>query len=577
MARVRSAILTVAIIAVAFAIYLANGEFLGSYDSMPNSLLAANALATGRLDLDDFRGSYFTALGGQYAFVEAPNGHLTSVFPIGTAIVAAPIELAFALMRAADPTAPPLTAAAAEPTRQHDEKLAAALLAALAVGLCWRCGLLLGTPWQAGIVTAVFAVGTPMWAIAAQALWQHGPVNLAVLALVFALLRAGRTTGRSATAWVGAAGLAAGLLPVIRPTALLFTLAAAAFVLATQRGRAGWFAAGATVGIAPGLAWNLAFFHTLVGGYGSNAAMFGGTLGSIATAFAGLLISPNRGLFVFAPVLLFSLVGFVRALRRGTRDALLLAMLAGACAALTVLYACFPGWWAGFTYGPRFLADTSAVAALLLVFAVPADPLRAARRSLAAALTAGAFVFAAFASLAIEFAGANGGAAGAEWNAVPVSVDLAPERVWDVDDSQIGRNVRGAFYRFAPPPPVAGAAATVVAVRLEPLAARGGRVIEARARVANDGPSTLAGYRSGRYGGQLRVRVRLTSSGAAPTEQLLYVGDAIAPGAVATAIGWIHVPAPPARWRIVCEPVLVGGAPVRERAPFALAGGGAQN
>jgi hypothetical protein len=55
------------------------------------------------------------------------------------------------------------------------------------------------------------------------------------------------------------------------------------------------------------------------------------------------------------------------------------------------------------------------------------------------------------------------------------------------------------------------------------------------------------------------------------------VGDAIAPGAVATAIGWIHVPAPPARWRIVCEPVLVGGAPVRERAPFALAGGGAQN
>jgi hypothetical protein len=569
-ARVRSAILTVVIVAAAFAGYLANGEFLGSYDSMPNSLLVQNAVATGRLDFDDFRNGYFTALGGAYAFVEAPNGHLTSVFPIGTAILTAPIELGFALARRADPSAPPLTSAANEPERQREEKIAAALVAALAVGLCWRCALLLGTPAQAAVATAVFAACTPMWAIASQALWQHGPVNLAVLALIDALLRADRSRGAAVAGWLAAAGLAAGVLPVIRPTALLFTLAAGAFVAWAHRARGGWFAGGLAVGIAPGVAWNLVFFHALAGGYGGNVALFGGNLATAAVAFAGLLISPNRGVFVFAPVLAFSLAGAVFAVRSRRRDAVLLAALGAACAGLVVVYAFFPTWWAGFTYGPRFLTDASAVAALLLIFVVPPDPLRAIRRSRATAALSAAFIVAAFASIVIEFAGANGGAAGSDWNAVPISIDLAPGRVWDAGDSQIRRNLLGAFYRFVPPPPPAPpaappAGASVVAFTRTPWPADPTAWSLIDARVANRGRAPLYGYLSGRYAGQFRLRVSLTGAhGEALSDQQLYVARTIAPGARGTATGLIRLPVPPLAYGIRCEPVVVGGTAVRE-------------
>jgi len=568
--RVRSAILTAVIIAAAFAAYLANGEFLGSYDSMPNSLLVQNALATGRLDFDDFRNGYFTALGGGYAFVEAPNGHLTSVFPIGTAIVTAPIELGFALARRSEQSAPPLTAAAGEPERQREEKIAAALVAALAVGLCWRCALLLGTPAQAAVATGVFAACTPMWAIASQALWQHGPVNLMVLALIYALLRAGRSSGAAAAGWLAAAGVAAGLLPVIRPTALLFTLAAAVFVGWAHRARGGWFAAGVAAGIAPGIAWNLAFFHTLAGGYGGNAARFGAGPGQAVTAFAGLLVSPNRGLFVFAPVLAFSLAGAARAVRSRRPEALLLAALGAASAALVLVYAFFPTWWAGFTYGPRFLTDASAVAALLLMFVVPAEPLRASRRSRATAVASAVFVVAAFASLVIEFAGANGGAAGSDWNAVPVSIDLAPARVWDAGDSQIRRNLLGAYDRFFPPPPAPPAAVSVVAFSGAARPANGAAWVPVDATVANHGRTPLYGYLSGRYAGQVRVRIRLTDARGVPfSEQQLYVAQTIAPGARGSAGGLIRLPPPPIAYGVRCDPIVVGGSILREAPPSA--------
>jgi hypothetical protein len=570
-AGVRTVIITAGFVVAALAIYLANGEFLGSYDSLPNSLLVLNAAETGRLDFDRFRNGYFHALGAQYAFVEAPDGHLSSVFPIGTAIVTAPIYAAFAVARAADPAAVPLTSPAAEPERRRDEKFAAALIAALAVGLCWCTARLLGTPVQAGVATAVFAVCTPMWSIASQALWQHGPVNLAVLATIYALLRAGRSAGAAQVRWVAFAGIVAGMLPVIRPTALVFSLAALAVVWAAQRPRAAWFAAGFGLGIAPGLAWNVIVFHSLAGGYGRDASSFGADLPRAAAAFAGLLISPSRGLFVFAPVLAFALAGAIRIARRRDRDDRIVLAFAAASVALVLVYAFFPTWWAGYTYGPRFLSDTAGIASLLLIGVIP-PALGAARRTGAATLGAAAFATAAFASLVIQFAGANGGAAGSDWNAVPVSVDLAPERVWDVRDTQIRRNVLGAFYRFFPPPAAAPVAASVVAVAMDPCSRDAHHDMHLRATLVNDGPVPLSGYASGRYGGQIRVRVRLTSAGTV-TEQQLYVAGTIAPSARETASGLVHIPAGPAIFSLELEPVVIGGPPVRA-VPYVARGGG---
>jgi hypothetical protein len=560
--RLRALAIGFCVVVASYAIYTSNGTFMGSYDSLPNSVLVPNALQTGRLDFDRFRATY-RGSPAEYAFVEAPNGHLTSIFPIGTALVSAPIYLAYAVAaKATGAPQPDLTAPAFEPLRERDEKAAAAFVAALSVALFLACALLLGTPVQAALATLVYAFCTPIWTIAAQALWQHGPVNLAVLAMIYALLRAARATRPPArAAWLAAAGVAAGLLPVIRPTAALFTLAALLFAAGAYRARAGWFVAGLALGIAPGVAWNLGFFYTLVGGYGGNARAFGSDPRHAAAAFAALLVSPSRGFFVYAPVLAFAFVGAWRALRNRTRDGMLLASLALACVMLAGLYACFDYWWAGYSYGPRFLSDASGVAALLLVGVIPTT----------ASLATGAFAATAFASLVVQFAGANGGAAGSEWNAVPISIDFAPQRVWQLHDSQIERNVRGAYDRFFPPVPVGPASATVTALHTAWRTSAGGDTyLVARATVVNDGSTPLFGYASGRYDGQLRVRVRLVDvRGSAPLpDQAIFVAPTIAPGASATATGLVRGARPSATYRTVWEPVIVGGDRVRERAPF---------
>src|SRR6202000_3120944 len=96
-------------------------------------------------------------------------------------------------------------------------------------------------------------------------------------------------------------------------------------------------------------------------------------IGGAIVALAGELISPNRGLLIYTPIVLFSIVGAIRAARIQTRDAARLVWLAGASVVLLLGYAFYPLWFGGWTYGPRFLTDTMPVACLLLVYAIPAS------------------------------------------------------------------------------------------------------------------------------------------------------------------------------------------------------------
>jgi hypothetical protein len=546
--------------AAALAVYLAGGPGPASYDSAPNSLLAFDLLEDHRLDFDRFRGGYLAAAGGGYAFVEAPNGHLASVFPIGTAIVTLPVYGALEIARRAAGDAPPIASPAFEPQRRGDERLAAAIVAALAAALCFLCAREIAGLGAALVTTAVYAVATPLWSTASQALWQHGPVNAVVLAMTYALFRAGRASEPAAGAgWVAAAGLCAGLLPVIRPTAVLFSLAAAIFVFTALRARGWWFVAAALAGVAPGVAWNAGFFHSVFGGYDANARAYAFAPLPALAALGALLVSPSRGLFVFSPVLLFAAAGAVRAWRSPGRNARLVVLLALASVALAVQYAFFRYWWAGYAYGPRFLTDVAAPAALALAYAVPKT-----LRSPVAAAFATAFAF----SAAVQFAGTASGAAGSDWNAVPVSIDRAPERVWAVADNQIERNLRATYVRFfawdvaRTPAYLRGLHVRVRA--LSPAVARAARgsTIAATARVRNDGPSRAYGYAGGVYVGQLRVRVRIVDArGRLVSEQALYVRGSPSSGEQAAAIGTLTMPPVPGTYTLVGDPVLVGIGP----------------
>ncbi len=559
-------LLGAAVFCLALTLYLSNGQTMGSFDSAPTSVLAFNLLERHRLDLDPFRGSYFAPLGGQYAFTEAPNGHLTSVFPVGTAILAFPLYAAIWAVDEARGAPPDLTSPGFEPQRRRDEKVVAAVLAALAVVAFEQCATLLAGPVRAALATGVFALATPMWTIGSQALWQHGPVNLCVLVMVYALLRATRSADAAQTQiWLGCAGLAAGFLPVVRPTALVFTLAGIAFALVTFRGRGALAVVAAAAGSLPGLLWNGYFFHSLVGGYAVNLGSFSASPPAIAGNLAGLLVSPSRGFLVYCPVALYAAAGAVRAARTPGADARLLMLLAGAAAALVVSYAGYTQWWGGYTYGPRFLTDVAAVTGLLVAF----RPGTSAHRPRTLRRRAGSAVFATALgwSVCVQFAGANSGAGGADWNAVPVSIDAVPERLWRVSDNQIERNALAAYVKdFAWNMTLGAAYRRGLAAHVVPFAApqpaRAGQAVIMSAVVRNDGTSRLYGYASGVYTGQIRIAVRIVDRfGRSGAEQNLYLAGSPEPTSSALATGTVVMPRLPGRYTLRARPVSLGFEP----------------
>jgi hypothetical protein len=538
-----------AIVAASFAIFTSNPAPVVSYDTAPNSLLAFNLWENHRLDLDRFRGGYLAASAGRYAFVEAPNGHLTSLFPVGAAIVTLPLYAVFELARRDRAHVPPLETAAFEPLRQRFEKLAAAAVAAVSVGVFLLCALEIASAWPAAVATAVYALGTSLWSTASQALWQHGPVNLLVLVMVYTLFRANRSRdGTRVVVWLVAAGLCAGLLPVVRPPAALFSLGGSIFAVWTFRERSGWFVAALALGAAPGLAWNAYFFHSPLGGYAPNLAAY--ALGpSALAAFGALLVSPSRGILVFSPVLAFAALGVARARHAHDRNARLVLLLAAACVALVVQYACFRYWWAGFAYGPRFLTDIVAVAALLVAYAIPRYP--------------AAFVPALLFSVGVQFVGVNSGAAGSDWNAVPVSIDERPNRAWQLGDNQIERNARAAYYHL-----FAWNIAATPEYRRD-LGASIAATSPASIRVVNDGRSTIYGYDSGVYAGQLRVLVRvLDARRRVYSEQQLYVRGTPRPGERSPVDGQLALPARPGLYVFEFTPMLVGGGTFDARSTY---------
>jgi hypothetical protein len=547
-----------AIFVATLTIYMANGETISSYDTAPSTLFAYNLLAYHTLDFDRFRHSYFDALGGGYAFVEAPDGHLSPVFPIGTALLTYPL---YAAMYALDPPGD-ITSPRFELRRARDEKRVAATIAALSAVLLYLCARLLGTPLQAGVVTALFAFGTDTWMTSSQALWQHGPVSLVTLGLIYALLRAARAApGRGRAGWLVLAGACAGFLPVIRPTALLFSLAGGAYALATFRRASVPFWIAAAGAVAPGIGWNLAVFHVLSGGYAVNLPAYDFAPADVAVAFAGLLVSPSRGLLVFTPLVVFAVVGAVRAARAGGAEARLLLVMAGACVALTVNYACTLIWEGGACYGPRFLTDVMGPAALLWVYVVPRAP---------RAFAAGTAVFALVAaySVAVQAAGAWGGAAGARWNGVPIDIARRPARVWQLRDSQIERNVRGTYYHIIPDYPTRGAAyaagfaGDVLAVTAPggaPIVAAPGSSVDLTALVRNTGTSPWYGYPTAVYNGEAQVRVRVVNArGALVRAGVLYVDGAPRAGETGTALGTIVMPAAAGTYRAALDVIAFG-------------------
>ena len=153
-----------------------------------------------------------------------------------------------------------------------------------------------------------------------------------------------------------------------------------------------------------------------------------------AGGLPGLLLSPNRGLFIFMPLCVLSVWGVVVAFRK-TDTPVIYRYLAAAMLAHWVFLAVWPMWWAGWSFGPRLFCTMIPIWMVLLL-PIRDQIARPAMLGLAALMIAwGTFVqVRCLSDQDVHL-----------WNAMPVDVNNYTERLWDWGDPQILRGWGGDY------------------------------------------------------------------------------------------------------------------------------------
>jgi hypothetical protein len=144
----------------------------------------------------------------------------------------------------------------------------------------------------------LFAFATSAWSTASRALWQHGPAMLMLSAALYLLSLAAKQP--ALLAW-SAAPLV--LAYFIRPTESVVLVMVGAYVLIHRRDRFAKWLLAAMVTAAPFLIYNLVTYHRLLQTYFTLPLFLKPTpsnFPAILTAFAGVAVSPSRGVFVFS-------------------------------------------------------------------------------------------------------------------------------------------------------------------------------------------------------------------------------------------------------------------------------------
>ncbi len=566
---------------VCVGVYLANGNTISNRDTFPNTMLAFNWFFNHQPHFDAFRDNYLFNK-PVWFFTESFSGHLTSVYPIGVAIVTFPFYAIFSVMIWLNgvthdsflhigTASSDITRAIFAPTRLLFEKLAATLITSISVVMFYISTNLKFNKSICLILTFVYAFATQVWITSSQALWQQSAANVIVCGILLCLLKANRTQGKSRKFLLFITGICCGLLISIRPTDMLFAIAAIIYSILTYR-RESLFLFLGLPSVSLSVGWNLYYFGTfLLGGYSAQTNLYSFTANQFVRSFLGLLVSPSSGFFIFSPVMLFAIPGAFQVFKlRSERDEKLLLCLTIAGVALFINYCFFSVWWGGWTYGSRFMVDSLSIFCFLIGYPLTTH-LRKASEGKKKLFN---YAFVSFLTLilistSVEIVGAFTLATGdSNWFTIPEIIDTKTRtgigRLWSFRDSPIERSARTLLHRLsgspvAAPAYIEGLNGRINQVRLGDqqspltlLSGASGSNVLIQVDLQNTGASQWLSYERGFGTGTMLVRTQFyDSEGALVKEGQLYVLGSPRQGELTQASGFITLPTNLGIYRLV--------------------------
>ena len=417
---------------IPFLIYMINGREISSGDPTPSLFTAINLSKKGTIFLDDFHD--YVAYHSIPFYLSEQRGHLVSNYPIFPGVMATPLVA-------------PAAWAGLLPKGEGDlvwkylAKLSGSIYTSLSVLFLYLTLRRLIDPGGAVVLAMAYGLGTALWPIASQSLWQHGPSVFWWTVCFYALLRGAReeeTLPASArlARWLLLAGFAAGGAVLCRTVNGIGGAVLCLGILVHFRWRAAWFVAPYLALMALLLGYNLYIFGSWKGGdvvlhslqWELDRIDTGAWATPLPVGLAGQLVSPSRGMFIFSPFLLFSIWGMVHLLRQKDRGGRLFAWTIPIPILMFLVFSKYSVWWGGNShYGPRYQIETYPF--LMLYLACLWPRLAGSRRWMTVFLVLLAF------SIWVQWVGAF--CYPSEWTVKPVPLWEDKGRFWDWRYNQI--------------------------------------------------------------------------------------------------------------------------------------------
>lgn len=321
------------------AIYLYKPEYRllgGSTDTWPNELLPVSILREGDLDFDEF--PEFTGWPDLITAFTVADGHVRSAYPIIPGLLNIPVYW---------------IASTSDVDLMKHRQLLSLITASLLTALSGPFMFLILRRRASNITAAAFSVfygiGTTAWGVASRAIWQHAP-SLLFLSAALWLSEKHRTSARTGAAFL------LGLAVITRPTNLILASGILLFVLAARSSRLLVISA-FVVPIAGQLWYSVVIFHSPIEGFYPILSAGNYTFrASLSNGLAGILLSPSRGLLIFTPLFLFGLMELVYEIRHRNFNRIE-PYLAISALVYLIVYGRWTTWWAGHSFGYRYLTE----------------------------------------------------------------------------------------------------------------------------------------------------------------------------------------------------------------------------
>jgi len=291
------------------------------------------------------------------------KGHLQYAWPLGSAVLSAPIYAALKWFGAFGDVFENggVWSIITESYAQH-------LIASIIVSTFVALVFILSNKWLPSAyswgISFVLAFGTQLLSSASRALWSHTWGILLILLAILLLVK--NEFGNKINPYLLATILAWAYF--VRPTFNLHIIVISIYMLFYCRKQFIPY-------MISGLCWLGLFIGFSWYNFGSFLPPYYiQKLGTVNywEAFAGQLISPSRGIFIFSPfwLLLFYLLVSYKKFVKVPKLAFMSLAVVGIH--FLVIPACLPNWWGGYCYGPRITTDLLPWLALLTILGVDA-------------------------------------------------------------------------------------------------------------------------------------------------------------------------------------------------------------